>query len=234
MAPSASTDHAHDDEEQRYERDRRELVAQIEAEYRETIGWTGRDELNPRVKNAMANVPRHEFVPKAERWFAYINNALPIGWRQTISQPYIVALMTDLLDLEPGDVVLEIGTGSGYQAAILSLLVNKVYSIEVVPELAEGAAEVLARLGYDNVEVRAGDGTHGWPEHAPFDKIIVTAEAAEIPGDLIEQLKAGGKLIMPVGDWSGQLLTLVEKRADGTIDKRVNLPVTFVPLISKD
>lgn len=211
---------------------RRALVDEVQADMAETAGWTGRAVLQPRVAEALGRVPRHEFVPEGERASAYANRPLPIGWDQTISQPFIVALMTDFLDPAPGDVVLEIGTGSGYQAAVLSLLVARVYSIERVPGLAEGAARTLARLGYQNVEVRAGDGADGWPEHAPFDKIIVTAEADEIPKALLDQLKPGGRLLMPVGDPGGQQLTLVEKREDGTCERREVLPVAFVPLIS--
>ncbi len=233
MTPSPSTDSDSAANEARFERERGQLVAEIEAEFRATADLTGRATLHPRVRDAMLATPRHEFVPEIERTFAYINHALPIGHDQTISQPYIVALMSDLLDPEPDDIVLEVGTGSGYQAAVLSVLVDKVYSIEVVPELASGAAEVLARLGYRNVEVRTGDGAHGWPEHAPFDKIIVTAEAAEIPGDLMDQLKPGGRLVMPVGDRYGQQLMLAEKRADGAVERLPLLPVAFVPLRSR-
>ncbi len=233
MAPSPSSDRDSAEDELRFERERRDLVAGIEAEFRATADWTGRAALHPRVRDALLAIPRHAFVPKVERALAYINHALPIGHDQTISQPYIVALMTDLLDTAPDDVVLEVGTGSGYQAAVLSLLVDRVYSIEVIPALASGAAEVLAHLGYRNVEVRTGDGAHGWPEHAPFDKIVVTAEAAEIPDDLIDQLKPGGRLVMPVGDRHGQQLTLAEKRADGSIERHLLLPVAFVPLRSR-
>jgi protein-L-isoaspartate(D-aspartate) O-methyltransferase len=181
---------------------------------------------------AMASVPRHEFVPPGEEAYAYINNALPIGHGQTISQPYIVALMTDLLDAQPDHSVLEIGTGSGYQAAILSQLVRQVYSIEVIPELAAEARERLRRLGYSNVDVKAGDGNAGWPEHAPFDGIIVTAAAAKIPAALLAQLRNGGRLVMPVGRSGSQELVLIEKSAAGAVAERGILPVAFVPLVA--
>ena len=216
----------------RFDAERRDLVRDIEDEFRLTSAWTGREAPDSRVRDAIARVPRHEFVPAVEQSLSYANSPLPIGWGQTISQPFVVALMTDLLDPEPDDVVLEVGTGSGYQAAILSLLVAKVYSIEVIADLAEHAAQVLGRLGYDNVEVRTGDGARGWPDKAPFSKIIVTAEAAEIPGDLIDQLASGGRLIMPVGESEFQRLTVLDKRDDGTTDRRELLPVTFVPLRS--
>jgi protein-L-isoaspartate(D-aspartate) O-methyltransferase len=211
--------------------ERRNLVREIEAEVAATADWTGRDRLAPRVLDAMRTVPRHEFVPRAEREIAYINNALPIGHGQTISQPYIVALMTDLLDAGPDSVILEVGTGSGYQAAVLSGLVRHVWSIEVVPELAASAAERLRRLGYDNVTVRDGDGAAGWPEHAPYDGIIVTAQAMTIPPALVEQLVPNGRLVIPVGGAGGQMLTVVTKRPDGDTDQRAVLPVAFVPLV---
>ena len=234
MEPSRSTDDPRATDENDYQRERRLLIEEIEAEMVATADWTGTAALDPHVKKAMEEVPRHEFVPEIERSFAYVNHPLPIGWDQTISQPYIVALMTNLLQPVPKDIVLEIGTGSGYQAAVLSLLVQKVYSIEVVPGLAERAARVLHRLGYDNVEVRAGDGAHGWPERAPFDKIIVTAEAAEIPRDLIDQLKPRGLLVMPVGSPYSQQLMLLKKHIDGAIEQKAVLPVAFVPLRSED
>jgi protein-L-isoaspartate(D-aspartate) O-methyltransferase len=179
----------------------------------------------------MASVPREEFVLPAYRHRAYDNTPLPIEAGQTISQPLIVALMTDLLETRPGDVILEVGTGSGYQAAVLAGLVEQVYGVEIVPELAAGAARVLARLGYDNVFVRQGDGYEGWPELAPFDGIIVTAAAPEIPPPLLEQLKPGGRLVIPVGtEYGEQDLLLVELGEDGEIRERSVLPVRFVPL----
>jgi protein-L-isoaspartate(D-aspartate) O-methyltransferase len=180
---------------------------------------------------AMATVPRHEFVPAQLVGDAYLNQPLPIGHGQTISQPYIVALMTHLLEPEPGDVMLEVGTGSGYQAAILSGLVERVYSIEIIPPLAASAAELLARLGFENVEVREGDGYHGWAEHAPFDGIVVTAAASHVPPPLVAQLAPGGHMVIPVGGrFATQQLTLVTKLPDGGIQTRQLLPVAFVPL----
>ncbi len=196
-----------------------------------SASYTGRSELSDRVMTAMANVPREEFVLPAYRHRAYDNIPLPIEAGQTISQPLIVALMTDLLDPQPGDIILEVGTGSGYQAAVLSGLVHHLYGIEIVAELAASAAEVLSRLEYNNVTVRAGDGYAGWPEHAPFDGIIVTAAAPEIPPPLLQQLKPGGKLVIPVGAEQGdQKLLLVEVDESGEISKRSVLPVRFVPL----
>jgi protein-L-isoaspartate(D-aspartate) O-methyltransferase len=233
MASSPSTDDSAMANQRRFTTEREELVREIEEEFRLTAAWTGREAPDSRVRDAMVHVPRHAFVPAAEQSLSYVNSPLPIGWGQTISQPFVVALMTDLLDPEPGDVVLEVGTGSGYQAAVLSLLVAKVYSIEIVADLAEHAAQMLGRLGYDNVEVRTGDGARGWPDKAPFDKIVVTAEAAVIPVALIDQLAPGGRLIMPVGESGVQNLTVLDKRDDGTTDRRELLPVTFVPLRSR-
>jgi protein-L-isoaspartate(D-aspartate) O-methyltransferase len=182
----------------------------------------------------MAKVPRHEFVPEAERRNAYANRPLPIGLGQTISQPYIVALMTDLMEVKPGDRVLEIGTGSGYQAAVLSELAGAVYTVEIVEPLAREAQERLKRLGYRNVMARTGDGYQGWPEHAPFDSIMVTAAPREVPQPLIDQLKPGGRLVVPVGGQaSGQSLLLIEKQPDGKITRRNVLAVRFVPLTDK-
>ena len=173
---------------------------------------------------------RHRFVPGDLQSQAYENRPLPIGYGQTISQPYIVALMTDLLELEAGDVVLEIGTGSGYQAAILSRLVRQVYSIEIIPELAKSSSERLGRLGFDNVEVQNKDGYYGWQEHAPFDAIIVTAAISHIPPPLVRQLKPGGVLIIPVGPvFQVQQLSLVKKDLEGELITRQILPVRFVP-----
>ena len=175
-------------------------------------------------------VGRHRFVPAGLQSQAYENRPLPIGYGQTISQPYIVALMTDLLEPEVGDVVLEIGTGSGYQAAILSRLVSQVYSIEIIPELAELASKRLQRLGFANIEVKNSDGYYGWQEHAPFDAIIVTAAISHIPPPLIEQLKPGGVLMIPVGPvFQVQQLTMVKKDSAGEITTRQVLPVRFVP-----
>jgi len=211
---------------------REAMIEEIAADALATAEYTGRAAFDPRVMAAMARVPRHEFVPPAEESYAYVNNALPIGHGQTISQPYIVALMTDLLDPQKGHRVLEIGTGSGYQAAVLAELVHQVYSIEVIPELAETARARLARLGYANVTVRIGDGHAGWPEEAPFDGIIVTAAADEIPRLLLAQLRPGGRMAIPVGRRLSQDLILIEKSATGEITERNLLPVAFVPLVS--
>ena len=206
-----------------FERAREGMVArQIEA----------RGVTNEGVRRAMREVPRHEFVPSGYEDLAYDDRPLPIGYRQTISQPYVVAVMTELIEPEPRDRVLEVGTGSGYQAAVASEVVAEVYSIELIPELAASAAERLARLGYDNVHVRAGDGYLGWPEHAPFDGILVTAGADHVPQPLIDQLAVGGRMVIPVGDTPGeQVLRVLEKRPDGTIDSRDVVPVRFVPLL---
>jgi protein-L-isoaspartate(D-aspartate) O-methyltransferase len=210
------------------------LIREIEEEARGTASYTGRPAFGARVMAAMAKVKRHEFVPPAEEYLAYVNGPLPIGYGQTISQPYIVALMTDLIDPEPSDVVLEIGTGSGYQAAILAELVREVYSIEVVPELAEQSAALLQRLGYGNVHVRSGDGNAGWPEHAPYDAILVTAAGPKVPPALVEQLKPGGRMVIPLGSWPhGQELTLVDKDDNGKVRERGILPVAFVPLVEE-
>jgi protein-L-isoaspartate(D-aspartate) O-methyltransferase len=187
--------------------------------------------IGERTLAAIGDVPREEFVPAELRDSAYRDTPLPIGHGQTISQPYVVALMTELADVGAGDVVLEVGTGSGYQAAVLAKLARKVFTIEIVEPLGRGAQQVLRRLGYSNVEVRVGDGYAGWPEHAPFDAIVVTAAPDEIPPPLIEQLAPGGKLVIPVGGSPfDQQLTVLEKAADGTIAKREVLPVRFVPL----
>ena len=205
------------------------MVAEITAE---RPGLPGR--FNRQVQEAMARVPRHLFVPQALQPHAYENRPLPIGHEQTISQPYIVALMTDLLELGKQDRVLEVGTGSGYQAAVLGELVRSVYTIEIVAPLAAEARERLARLGYRNVEVRTGDGYKGWEEHAPFDAIMVTAGAPEVPPPLLRQLKPGGRMVIPVGPAERvQYLTLIEKLADGSIRSREVLPVRFVPLTRK-
>ncbi len=207
------------------------MLRDIEEEIRATRHLIARDAFDPRVMEAMRQVPRHEFVGQGMEAFAYDNGPLPIGHDQTISQPYIVALMTDLLEPQPDDVMLEVGTGSGYQAAVLAELVRKVYSIEIVPELATSASECLRRMGYTNVESRSGDGYGGWPEHAPYDGIVVTAAAGHIPMPLIEQLKPGARLVIPVGaPYSTQDLMLVEKDPAGEVDIREVLTVVFVPL----
>jgi protein-L-isoaspartate(D-aspartate) O-methyltransferase len=183
------------------------------------------------VLAVLGELPRHQFVPRAEQPAAYDDRPLPIGYGQTISQPYIVALMTDLIKPKADHVVLEVGTGSGYQAAVLSRLVRRVCTIEIIPSLADEAAQRLSRLGFGNVAVRAGDGYFGWPEHAPFDGIVVTAAAGHVPPPLIQQLKRGGRMIIPVGGpFFVQHLILIEKHADGGVTSRQILPVRFVPL----
>jgi protein-L-isoaspartate(D-aspartate) O-methyltransferase len=215
-----------------FERDRRRLLREIEDEMRVCAGSTGRDMLSPRVVAALEATPRHRFVPPGMESFAYENRPLAIGLGQTISQPFIVALMTDMLDLQPGDVVLEIGTGSGYQAAVLAQLARQVYSVETLPELARTAYEQLAQLGYRNVEVRTGDGHEGWAEHAPYDAIIVTAAAPAVPPALLDQLRLGGRMMIPVGArYATQDLVLITKDANGEIHRRSILPVAFVPLV---
>lgn len=188
---------------------------------------------NPRVLEAMRRVPRHEFVPALMRPAAYTDRPLPIGHDQTISQPYIVAFMTEALRPAATDRVLEIGTGSGYQAAVLAELVAQVLTIEIVAPLGERAREDLARLGYRNVQVKVGDGYEGWPEHAPFDAIIVTCSPEHVPQPLVEQLRDGGRMIIPVGSQAfGQELYLLEKRG-GKVERRAVLPVRFVPMTGK-
>jgi protein-L-isoaspartate(D-aspartate) O-methyltransferase len=213
----------------------RDMISDIEAEVRYTQHLTGRKAFDPRVMQAMAEVPRDRFVPASLRMMAFDNGPLPIGHGQTISQPYIVALMTDLLQPDPGHSVLEIGTGSGYQAAILSRLCARVYTVELVRELGEAAADRLQAQGYHNIETRIGNGYTGWPEYAPYDGIIVTAAAPYIPPALAEQLKPGGRLVIPVGEMHGrQDLQLVEKDARGGIHSRTILGVAFVPLLGMD
>ncbi|MGB8275525.1 MAG: protein-L-isoaspartate(D-aspartate) O-methyltransferase [Alphaproteobacteria bacterium] len=208
------------------------LLREIAAEYVQTAAWTGKAEMSGGVHAALSGVPREKFVPEVEAYLAYANMPLPIGHGQTISQPYMVAIMTDLLELSSSSVVLEIGTGCGYQAAVLAGLAKAVYTVEYVPELARAAAERLARLGYANVTVRTGDGFEGWPEHAPYDGIIVTCAASAVPPPLIEQLKAGGRIVIPIGaPFSFQDLVLVTKDADGGIHEKTLFPVAFVPLV---
>jgi protein-L-isoaspartate(D-aspartate) O-methyltransferase len=208
-----------------------QMLQDIRQEVAFTKAWIGKEQLDPRVMAAMAEVPRHAFVPEAEREDAYRNGPLAIGHGQTISQPFIVALMTDLLAPAADHVVLEVGTGCGYQAAVLSRLVRQVYSVEVIPELAEAAAARLRRLGYDNVTVRCGDGHQGWPEHAPYDGIIVTAATPAVPPPLLAQLKPDGRLAIPVGaPYGRQTLCVIGKDAQGGITSREILPVAFVPL----
>jgi protein-L-isoaspartate(D-aspartate) O-methyltransferase len=209
--------------------ERRQMVKDITEMATNTASVTGIGKFASLVLEAMGEVPRHEFVPREKISTAYKNRPLEIGHRQTISQPFIVALMTELLNLKGTDRVLEVGTGSGYQAAVLSLLAAQVYSIEIIPELGEAAQNNLRRLGYANVQTKIGDGYLGWPAHAPFDGIIVTAAPDHIPQALIDQLKPNGRMVIPVGGFTQDLLVLT-KRADGTTISETIVPVRFVPL----
>jgi protein-L-isoaspartate(D-aspartate) O-methyltransferase len=210
---------------------RERMIREIEGDVAFTSAEIGKRSLDPRVMRAMATVPRHLFVPSPLQGEAYENRPLAIGYGQTISQPYIVALMTDLLRVGSEDKVLEVGTGSGYQAAVLAMLVKKVLTIEIIQPLATTASARLRQLGYQNVEVRHADGYNGWKEAAPFDAIIVTAAASHIPPPLIQQLKPGGRMVIPVGaPFMTQYLIFVEKTAAGRVTTRQVLPVRFVPL----
>lgn len=207
--------------------ERRAMVKEVAKMARDV----GEDAVEPRVLEALGRVPRHEFVPVLSRFSAYENRPLPIGHGQTISQPYIVARMTDLLKVGAGATVLEIGTGSGYQAAVLAELGARVSSIEIVAPLANEAAARLRRLGYQSVTTKVGDGYDGWPERGPFDAIVVTAAASHVPPPLVRQLKPGGRMVIPVGPlFQTQQLMLVEKKADGTLATRQLMAVRFVPL----
>jgi protein-L-isoaspartate(D-aspartate) O-methyltransferase len=211
--------------------ERKALLREIERDVRDTAEYLNRRALDPRVMAAIGSVPRHEFVQPGDRDLAYVNRPLPIGYGQTISQPYIVAVMTDLLEPAEGCRALEVGTGSGYQAAVLSRLCDEVHTIEIIEPLAKQARERLERLGYANVEVRIGDGYYGWPEAAPFDVIVVTAVAGHVPPPLLAQLKPGGRMVLPVGTrYTTQQLVLVHRRPDGKVTTRPLLPVAFVPL----
>ncbi len=214
-----------------YTRERQQMVDEIEADVRATSQYLRKEALDPRVMKAMDQVLRHEFVPSDQQRLAYLNRPLPIGHGQTISQPYIVAIMTDLLEPAPNSKVLEIGTGSGYQAAVLAELVKEVYSIEIIRPLGEQAADRLSRLRYDNVKTAIGDGYYGWEARAPFDAIVVTAAASHIPPPLIKQLKVGGRMMIPVGSrFLTQQLLLITKEEGDKITTRQILPVRFVPL----
>jgi protein-L-isoaspartate(D-aspartate) O-methyltransferase len=207
------------------------MIEVIEEEVTYTRHAIGKDKLDARVMEAMRKVPRHEFVPANSQLMAYHNGPLSIGHGQTISQPYIVALMTDLLEPQADDVILEIGTGSGYQSAILSCLVKQVHTTETVSPLVEPARQRLQRLGYNNVEVHECDGYYGLPEQAPFDGIIVTAAAPHVPEPLVEQLKPGGRLVIPIGhEFYAQELLVIQKHEDGQLSRRKIIDVVFVPL----
>ena len=223
LYPAQADDHFRDSREQ--------MIRLIEADVRYTSHYLKQSILDTRVLDAMLKVPRHEFVPPPMVDKAYQNRPLPIGHGQTISQPYIVAIMTDLLDIDPDQRILEIGTGSGYQAAVLAALGTRVWSIEIIPALGKQAKTRLQRLGYDRVEVRIGDGYYGWPEQADFDAIIVTAAASHIPPPLLKQLKPGGKMIIPVGSrYTTQQLILITRGENNEFVTRQVLPVKFVPL----
>ena len=223
---------------------RADLVEEVARDFRETGDLTGRREMSPRVREALASVPRHRFVPDYNRAYAYENRPLPIGEGQTISQPYIVAIMTELAQPGPQDKVLEIGTGSGYQCAMLAELAKQVYSIEYYADLAERARKLLQEIGYTNVHMRVGDGSKGWPEEAPFDAIVVTAAGKGVPEAYIDQLAPGGRLVIPVEERGGhggrlfglmpeQHLMLVTKGDNGKVEYKKLLPVAFVPLLGK-
>lgn len=218
-----------------FQAERAALIAEIEADMRRTEHYTGRSELNQRVLDAIRSIPRHEFVPDMYRRNAYENRPLPIGAGQTISQPYIVALMTELAAVNADSVVLEIGTGSGYQAAVLAEIARHVYTIEIVERLGLQAEATLEQIGYENISVRIGDGYRGWPEQAPFDAILVTAAPEQIPQPLIDQLRPGGRLVVPVGpQHAAQSLRVIEKNTLGEITETDVLPVRFVPFTRSD
>ena len=230
VAPAAAGDSAPVPRADGYAAPRQEMVRVIEKVATYAPLSPGRRALSPGVLGVMAEVPRHAFVPEALRDRAYDDRPLPIGYGQTISQPYIVALMTDLLEVDGDDVVLEVGTGSGYQAAVLARIVKHVYTMEIVPPLADRAKGRLAAAGYANVTVRTGDGYYGWPAHAPFDGIVVTAASSHIPPPLVAQLRPGARMVIPVGaPFLVQHLVLVEKDLDGKVTTRLMLPVAFVP-----
>ena len=217
-----------------FEQQRREMIAAIREVAQHLAAEVGKTALDDRVLAAMAKVPRHEFVPVEIQAYAYLNRPLPIGFDKTISQPLMVAVMTDLLELKPDDVVLEIGTGLGYQAAVLAELAGRVYSVESIEELAQRAVQRLKRAGYINIEVRVGNGYFGWPEHAPFDKVIVTAAPDLIPPPLINQLKAGGRMVIPVGLPDAQQLIVAEKDLNGRVTTKEIMRVLFSLLEGSD
>ncbi len=217
-------------DDRQYQALRQRMIAEVVSETVFLTPRLGKSALNSRVIEVIAEVPRHEFVPVQLQQFSYVNQPLPIGAGKTVSQPFIVALMTDLLDPQATDVVLEVGAGAGYQAAVLSRLVKQVYSVEIIEELALSAGKRLKRLGYSNVEVGLGNGYNGWPQHAPYDKIIVTAAPELIPPPLIEQLKPGGRMVIPTGIPDSQQLVLAIKGKDGKLTTREVLPVRFSEL----
>jgi protein-L-isoaspartate(D-aspartate) O-methyltransferase len=215
-----------------FEEQRREIIAAIRLIAEHLAAQVGKTALDDRILRAMAKVPRHEFVPLEVQSYAYLNRPLPIGFDKTISQPLMVALMTDLLELKPDDVVLEIGTGLGYQAAVLAELAGRVYTVEIIDELAQRAVQRLK--GYTNIEVRVGNGYFGWPEHAPFDKVIVTAAPDLIPPPLFNQLKAGGRMVIPVGLPDAQQLVVADKDMNGRVRMKEIMQVLFSLLDGPD
>jgi protein-L-isoaspartate(D-aspartate) O-methyltransferase len=217
-----------------FEEQRREMVAAIRAVAEHIAAELGKTALDERVLRAMAKVPRHEFVPVEVQSYAYLNQPIPIGFDKTISQPLMVAVMTDLLELKPDDTVLEIGTGLGYQSAVLAELAGRVYSVEIIDELAQRAVQRLKRQGYTNVAVRVGNGYAGWPKHAPFDKVMVTAAPDLIPPPLINQLTAGGRMVIPVGLPVAQQLVVVDKDLNGRVATKEIMPVLFSVLEGSD
>jgi len=216
--------------EEMFEKLRQQMITEIMTEAALTVGHTGRASFSERVMRVVGSMPRHEFVPVELQPYAYLNRPLPIGYEKTVSQPFIVALMTDLLAPEANDVVLEVGAGAGYQAAILAQLVKRVYTVDIIEELARGAERRLKRLGYENVEVAVANGYYGLPEHAPYDRIMVTAASDLIPPPLLAQLKSGGRMVIPTGIPDKQTLVLVEKSATGSLSTREILPVRFSEL----
>jgi protein-L-isoaspartate(D-aspartate) O-methyltransferase len=220
-----------DTDEQSFAKYRQAMVTIIALHASLCPDQIGKEQLAERVMEAMASVPRHEFVPAELQQWAYEDTPLPIGCGKTISQPFMVALMTDLLAIEEDDKVLEVGTGLGYQAAILAELAEHVYSVEIIAELAREGERRLRAAGYDNVHLRIGDGSRGWPEHAPFDKIIVTAAPEHIPHGLLDQLKPGGKMVLPVGREDEQKLVLLEKGKNRQVQMRELIAVRFSPLV---
>jgi protein-L-isoaspartate(D-aspartate) O-methyltransferase len=211
---------------------RARMVAEVDAMYAETRRETGLAAMSPSVRRAMGKVERHRLIAPSQAGAAYRNHPLPIGGGQTISQPYIVALSTDLLQIDPNSNVLDVGTGSGYQAAVLAEIAARVYSIEIIDSLGKQAAKRLEELGYGNIEIKIGDGYQGWPEKGPFDGIVVTAAAPKVPAALVAQLKPGGRMVIPIGgEGEIQFLKLVTRRADGGYDEKRVLPVRFVPLV---
>jgi len=216
--------------EEMFEKLRQQMITEIVTEAALTVGHTGRASFSERVMRVVGSMPRHEFVPVELQPYAYLNRPLPIGYEKTVSQPFIVALMTDLLAPEADDVVLEVGAGAGYQAAILAELAKRVYTVDIIEELARGAERRLKRLGYENVEVAVANGYYGFPEHAPYDRIMVTAASDLIPPPLLSQLKPGGRMVIPTGIPDKQTLVLVEKSATGSLSTREILPVRFSEL----